>query len=58
MLWVHVPYTKYKNDLVSIQRRNIVNTIMTMMTILMYQNKKINYVVKRKIKRKQCNICM
>ena len=30
MLWVHVPYTKHKNDLVY-----VVNTIMTMMTILM-----------------------
>ena len=27
MLWVHVPYTKHKND--------VVNIIMTMMTILM-----------------------
>ena len=55
MLWVHVPYTKHKNDLVSIQEEicsqyhydydDYFNA---------YQNKKINYIVKVKIKRKQC----
>ena len=49
MLWVHVPYTKHKNDLVSIQEEicsqyhydydDYFNA---------YQNKKINYIVKVK----------
>lgn len=47
--WVHVPYTKHKNDLVSIQEEicsqyhydydDYFNA---------YQNKKINYIVKDK----------
>ena len=51
MLWVHVPYTKHKNDLVSIQEEicsqyhydydDYFNA---------YQNKKINYIVKVKNK--------
>lgn len=53
MLWVHVPYTKHKNDLVSIQEEicsqyhydydDYFNA---------YQNKKINYIVKVKNKKK------
>ncbi len=34
MLWVHVPYTRHKNDLVKIEDEILVNMVMTMLIIL------------------------